>query len=137
MPLDTYINEPTLCLIGGKKISVSPLKVRQIPSFTRAVAPVMGLLTGGDMIAALGIAGDDLVKAVSIATNEPVDWLGDLDADDFVKLASTVLEVNADFFVHRLTPEITRASESLSKILGATLSPSSSVADSAGETAKT
>lgn len=137
MNLDTYINEPAVCLVGGKQIAVRPLKIKQIPAFTRAVAPVMGLLTGGDLLSAVGIAGDDLIKAVSIATHEPVEWLGDLEADDFVKLASTVLEVNADFFVRRLTPEINRASASLTRILGVTPSPSSLPVASVGETAPT
>jgi hypothetical protein len=137
MTLDTYINEPTLCQVGGKQIAVSPLKVRQIPAFTRAISPVMGPLMAGDILTAIAIAGDDLVRALSIATGEPVDWLGDLEADAFVKLASTVLEINADFFVRRLTPEITRVSESLSKILGATPLPPSLPEDWPGETAPT
>jgi hypothetical protein len=137
MNLDTYINQPTLCLVGGKTLSVSPLKVRQIPGFTRAISPVMGPLMAGEILTAVAVAGDDLVRAVSIATGEQVEWLGDLDADDFVKLASKVLEVNADFFVHRLTPVISQVSESLSRILGATHSPSSLPEDWPGESAQT
>ncbi len=137
MNLETYVPEIRHPLIGGKHVTVAPLKVRQIPSFTRAIAPVMVHLSSGDMVTAVAVAGDELIRAVAIATDESVEWLGELEADDFIRLASEVLEVNADFFVHRLTPAISRASGSLTRILGATPSPSSCQADSPGATAST
>ena len=135
--LTTYIPEVRHPMIGGKNVTVAPLKVRQIPAFTRAITPVMGLLTGGNLLAAVASAGDDLIQAVSIATDEPATWIGDLEADEFLQLAAKVLEVNADFFVHRVAPAMTNASQTLTRILGETGSLSSSAPDLAGPASST
>lgn len=137
--LNTYIPEIRHPLIGGKNVTVAPLKVRQIPPFVRAIGPAFGPVASGDIAAAVGLHGEALIEALAIATGEPADWLGDLDADEFMRLVSEVVEVNADFFVHRIAPML---SASVAKVTrtptpGATPSPSSSPADLAGKTATT
>lgn len=137
--LNTYVPEIRHPLIGGKTVTVAPLKVRQIPPFLRAAGPAAGLLFAGDLAGALGLHGEALIEAIAIATHEPADWLGDLDADEFLRLVGEVVEVNADFFAHRVSPALTATVDRLTSALtaGETPSPSSSPAGSAGTTAST
>lgn len=140
MTLETYFPEVRHPHIGGKNVTVAPLKMRQIQAFSRHVGPVASALMAGDLQAALVFHGEALIEAVAVATGESTDWLGDLDADEFVRLAGDVVEVNAGFFVHRVTPALNQTMERLMKALtptqtpGATPSPSYSAVASAGET---
>jgi len=137
--LNTYFPEVRHLLIGGKSVSVAPLKVRQIPPFMRAIGPAAALLFSGDMAGALAWHGEELIQAVAVATGEPAAWLGDLDADEFLRLVGEVVEVNADFFAHRVTPALEATVAKVTRTLtpGATPSQSSSPAASPGETAAT
>lgn len=138
MSLETYIPEVRRPVIGGKAVSVAPLKVRQIPAFARAVSPAAAALFAGDIAGAIGRHGESLIEAISIATGEPVEWLGDLEALDFMRLVADVVEVNADFFGRRMAPELSALVKRMTTaITGATPSPSSSPAVSDGETATT
>lgn len=139
MSLETYVYAASLVEAGGKHVAVSPLRVRQIPAFTRAISPIMGPLLAGDMLAAVSVGGEDLVRAIAIATGESEEWLGDLLPDEFIQLAAAVVEVNADFFVHRLAPTLSTAGARAMSALtdGATSSPTSSRTATAGQTPST
>lgn len=133
-PLDVYVVTPCEVAVAGKAVAVSPLRVRQIPAFARHVAPVAAFLMNGDLLAAVAAGGEDMVKALAVATGEPEDWLGDLLPDEFVALAAAVMEVNADFFVRRVAPALAAAGETMKTQMptaGETSSPSSSTTDTA------
>lgn len=101
----------------GRDVEISPLKVGQLPAFSRAVKPVAGSLSqaisGGGVDAALIMEimsqGEHLVEAISIATGVPTEELNDSTPDELVGLASMALKVNGDFFKGRLTPAILAA----------------------------
>lgn len=46
----------------------------------------------------IAVGGEDLVRAVAIATDQPEDWLGELLPDEFLALVTAVVDVNTDFF---------------------------------------
>lgn len=133
MSLDTFVTEPRMVAAGGKQVAVAPLRVRQIPPFARAIAPAMSAIAGGHMQDVIIAHGESLVRAVAIATGESEEWLGDLTADEFLALASAVVEVNADFFGQRVAPMLERAAQTMAQALsgvgantaGPTPSPSS------------
>lgn len=125
MALDTYVPEVRQLLVAGKTIACPPLRVRQIPAFTRAVAPILAPLLAGDWLRAVCDGGEDLVRAIAIATGETVEWLGELLPDELVTLAVAVTEVNADFFVRRVLPALTEAVATVTTTLGEMPSPSS------------
>ncbi len=101
----------------GRDIDITPLKVGQLPAFTRAIKPIAGALQGalsdGGMNAALIMEvlaeGEHLVEAISIATGVPAAELNESTPDELVGLASQALKVNGDFFKGRLTPAILAA----------------------------
>lgn len=94
--------------IAGEPLTINPLKVGQLPGFLRAITPVMQQISGDriDWWAVIGDRGGDLLSAIAIAVGKPREWVDDLDADDAVLLASTVIEVNADFFTRKVMPRL-------------------------------
>lgn len=126
--LETYVPTAKTATAGGKAIAILPLRVRQLPAFAAAIAPAAGMLSERNLLAAVARHGPSLIEAVSIATGEPVDWLGDLLPDEFVALVADVIEVNADFFVRRVNPALHQAEAMLVSLMtrtsGATPSPS-------------
>jgi len=135
MPLETYVPEIRQFDVAGRVVAIAPLKVRQIPAFTRAISPVLGPLAAGDVLTAVAVGGEDLTRAVGIATGEDEAWLGELNADDFLLLAAAVIEVNADFFARRVLPALTAATERTQAILGAMPLPSSAATGTSTATA--
>lgn len=104
---------------GGQTLAITPLRVGQIPGFARAIRPLVPQLgaSGTDWFELLAEHGDALIEALRIATGLGRHDLAELPPDEFVELAAAVMEVNADFFVRRLTPALSRAAEGLTGIL--------------------
>ncbi|MGB5583691.1 MAG: hypothetical protein WBO93_08865 [Gammaproteobacteria bacterium] len=120
--LSEIICEGKLIEINGGSLIITPLKVRELPAFTRALQPIiepLGQIMGGAVsqggLVSLMAEGEHLIDAVVIASREPDEWVNDLELDDFILLAMAVMEVNADFFARRLMPMMEKV---LSKAAG-------------------
>lgn len=105
--LDTLI--PTARTVEG--IEVKPLVVRQISPFTKALKKLpqdvlTGIETGVVDFTAIAEHCDVFAEAVAIATDAKRERIGDLHPDALVALVGAVLEVNLDFFVRRLAPQL-------------------------------
>ena len=106
--------------IAGERLSILPIKTRELPGMMKAIAPILAEIQGGDILGALSANADSLVAAVAIGSRKDRAWVDDLDLDDLVALAGAVLEVNADFFVHRVLPGLTKAVEGVTGAVGQT-----------------
>jgi hypothetical protein len=107
-PIETSI------VIAGEMIELTPIKIGELPAFSRAVQPLaIHLSASPDWLALIAEHGDTLINALVIATRRPREWITALELDDAVRLASTVFEVNADFFIQRLLPSVTEAAARL------------------------
>lgn len=106
--LDILVPTPVELVIAGETLTLSPLKVGQLPAFLRAVNPVLPLLTAGDVdwLALFGNRGDDLLRAIAIAAGKPREWVDNLAADEALLLVAKVIEVNADFFTRTVLPRL-------------------------------
>lgn len=106
--LDTLVPQATEVVIGGETVRLSPLKVGQLPSFLRAISPVMQQISSADIdwLSLFGERGDDLLSAIAIAVGKPRAWVDDLAADEAILLAAKVIEVNADFFTRTVMPRL-------------------------------
>ena len=101
---------PASVKIAGEHIELTPLKVGEVPAFARAVQPIAASLSASpDWLAILAEHGEAVISALAIATRRPVDWVAGLDLDEAVRLAEVVFGVNADFFIRRLLPSVTKA----------------------------
>lgn len=124
--------------VGGRTITVTPLRLRQLPGFTKAMQPFAPALLAEKWLAVASDHADELADALAIATGEPRDFIADLTLDDVIKLAREVVVMNADFFARRVMPEIKAAMIDVQRVLTAAAgqqpSPSSSNADTPSTT---
>lgn len=101
-------------VIGDETLEITPLRVGELPSFARAVQPIAGRLsTDPDWLRLLAEDGDAVLQALAIACRRPITWVAGLAIDEAIRLAEAVFAANADFFLRRVVPEITRASAGL------------------------
>jgi len=97
---------------------VTPIRMGNLQAFTQAIKPiasdVLDAMEGsGDLLTTIELHGERMIEAVQIATGVPRPELDSMMADDFVRLASAVIEVNADFFISRLLPAMKQEVETL------------------------
>lgn len=116
--LQQMIPETVEVTVGGETLAIGPIKLRQLSKVVRHVGGIVqffkheeidfdGLLAGGS---------EDLAAALSAATDKPVDWIGELNLDEVVRLTRAVVEVNADFFARTVLPEVEKAQTALSSL---------------------
>lgn len=127
--LSKLLPQPVELKIGGKILALTPLKVGELPAFSRAVAPVIAVVDSErvDLIGLLAEHTETVVTAVSIAVRAPREWINELTVGELVLLAAKVIEVNADFFTRGVMPSVTQALGTLSALTPAATagSPSS------------
>lgn len=97
------------------------------------LAALRAELAAGDIVGALLRHADAVIAATAIGARVDRAWLEAQTPDVLVELASRVLEVNADFFVQRVMPALTAASERIARIASGGMpgSPGSSAPGSA------
>jgi len=113
--LEVFVPVPRKLTVKGVKFSITPLPVRKIPAFAKAVRPVAPWIMQGDLTSALFHNQTAMFEAIAVATDVDVGWIGDLHGADFMKLAGAVFEVNADFFVRHVLPLARVANEEILK----------------------
>jgi len=116
----TEIIEPkqVKATINEIEYDIKPLKIGQIPAFTRAIKPAIASFTWNnddeaenldvDIVALIGEHGDGIMEATAIATGAPLEDVQDMEIDEFAEVVADVLAVNADFFTRRLTTVATK-----------------------------
>ena len=119
---------PKTLMVGGETLDITPLKVGELPAFARAVRSIAGKLGHDpDWLRLLSEDGEAVIMALAIACRRPPEWVSGLALDDAIRLAEAVFCANADFFIRRVVPEITRVSQTISTLIpGQTPSPDSS-----------
>ncbi len=115
--------------LDGRGLTVTPVRLGQLPAFVRAVEPFAKQLASGplDLVGLLAEHGVRVISALEAATGQPREWIESLALDDAVRLAAAVLEVNADFFVQRVLPSITDALQKIESISPLNSAPGSSI----------
>lgn len=116
----SVVFEPTTqtVTIGQDQITVTPIRIGKLQAFTQAIKPiasdVLDAMEGsGDLLTTIELHGDRMIEAVQVATGLERGKLDEMLPDDFVRLTSAVVEVNADFFIKRLLPAMKQEVESL------------------------
>ena len=116
---------PTQVSAGGEMVEITPLRVGELPAFLRAVQPVASRLAGDiDWITLFAEQGEAVLEVVALACRREKSWVAGLAVDDAIRLAEAAVEVNADFFIRRVAPELSRIAQALAtRIAGLTPSP--------------
>lgn len=120
--------KPVTITINDREITVTLVKVKNLPEFIRAVEPIAQNLASGDFMAALSLHAENFIEATALGADVERQWLDTQEIDSLFELAGAVLAVNADFFVQRLTPALVAAAEKFALMIpGMTSSLPSSV----------
>jgi hypothetical protein len=108
---DAFPPTPQTLAIAEIELAITPIRVGEIPALLAAVRPFAHRLVDGDpdWLELLADHGEELIKAIAVASRQPQDWVAALTMDDAIRLATTLFEVNADFFVQRVVPTIQHA----------------------------
>ena len=134
--LSDIFPEPETVRIDGELIEITPLRVKQIGAFSRAIRPLAGDIgrllekseqldsraTTDFILRMVGSHTDEVIEAVAIATGKPADWVGDLMPDDLCFLVLKIIEVNADFFASRLAPGLEMVLNKTAQSIGSIVS---------------
>ncbi len=108
--LDVLCPRPRRVAAGGRTVEVTPIRVRELAAFARAIEPLAAELAAGlDLPRLLAQHTGALVDAVAVGARVEAEWVEGLGLDELLDLAEAVLEVNTDFFVRRLAPRLTQA----------------------------
>lgn len=116
--LDLLAGGPRVVLeVGGAVITVSPIRVRELGAFTRAVQPILGEvrheLQGGDFAsAAMRLAAyhdEHVVDIVAVGARQEREWVLDRSVPELLELVGAVFAVNTDFFVRAVMPALQAA----------------------------
>lgn len=109
--------QPLILSLGGETLEVTPLRIGELPGFARAVKPIAAhLSTQPDWMLILAEDGEALIQALAIACRRSPEWLAALSLDEAIQVAEAVFEVNADFFIQRVVPQLQRVSQRLGNL---------------------
>lgn len=106
--LNAFPSEPVTIEIAEEALEITPIKVGEIPRILVAIKSFADLLMVDDIdwIAVITQHGEQLLAAMAIAARKPQAWIDALSLDEAVLLATTLFEVNSDFFVQRVAPAL-------------------------------
>ena len=128
--LEAALGGPARTLtVAGRALTLTPLRVGELPAFITAVAPLLTALSahaGRDTEALWSLAvhqPEALLNATCLAARVERAWLDERELDEAITLAAACVEVNADFFVHRLAPAIKTAGTRLIGLMSSPASP--------------
>lgn len=130
--LETLVPHPVEVEAGGKTIAITPIRVKELPAFMRAVESLFGAAaSGADIAALLALNTDAVIEAAAIGARQPRSFIDSLDLDELIDVAAAVLEVNADFFARRVAPRLAATSKTLEALVdGLSSMPASAPPDS-------
>lgn len=106
--LEKLIPSSVEIAIKDEVLNIEPLKIGQLPTFLRAITPVIQQLTASQInwLALFGEHGEALLSAMAIALRKPRAWVDELSADEAILVTAKVIEVNADFFAKTVIPRV-------------------------------
>ncbi len=114
--------------LGGETLTVTPIRAGKLPAFIRAVRQIVPHLAQEqiDFMALIDEGGEHLLDAVALALGKPRAFVDALDAAELIRAVRCMIEVNVDFFIYRLLPEVAAAARKVQEIRGRISSSASS-----------
>jgi hypothetical protein len=117
--------------LGTRVITVREVRMKHLGAFTRACAPFLkefDHLNPEDEFALFKVISEHaeaMVVAASLVSDAPKEFLEQLKPDDFFKIGAKVIQVNGNFFVRQLAPQLIKFAQGMS-LVGTMLSSASS-----------
>lgn len=111
-PFAAFPSQPITLEIVGESLSITPIRVGEVPALLATIQPFADQLASAelDWLAILSTHGTALLRTLALASRQSQAWIDELPIDAAIALATTLFEVNADFFVQRVKPAVQEAS---------------------------
>lgn len=107
--LSTIIPAPQSKEIAGVIFEFSPIRVSKISRLAAAITPIFHLFNESgkiDLIAAVIGYSEHCLNVLEVLTGQSRAWVDELDLADTVELLTLFLEVNVDFLLQRVLPQL-------------------------------
>lgn len=124
---DVIPTSPAVFVLGdGRELAIKPYTIGQLPEVLKQASAIFesGALSGDDPNWGAVVAAhtDKATRLVSISAGVPLDQVEAMAIDEFSDLLALVVEVNADFFIHRVAPKLEQITARLEQLAGRKLS---------------
>lgn len=117
--LEKLIPQPVNLTVGDETLQVLPIKARQLTAMLQACSSFYHLLDVEgevDISELLFQGGESVLDAVAIGIGRTREWVDELDMADLIRVATRVIEVNADFFIQAVLPEMEKAKQRMASL---------------------
>jgi hypothetical protein len=131
--LNTLVGNTEPLVVAGKTIVPRTIRMKQLPKVIELVEPMKSILFKGKPdrnktkvaetidLTSLVVRHSHTLCLLIAEIQSPADptvneeWIGDLEPDQMIKLTKAVVEVNLDFFIQKVVPELSTALAGLNK----------------------
>ena len=114
----TFPPAPVVVQLSCGALELTPVRLGELPRLLAVVRPYADAISAEpDWLDLLARHGNGVLELLALTTRRERAWVDDLSLDDAVQLAAAVFEVNADFFVRRVVPGITRSADQLAPLI--------------------
>ncbi len=112
-----FFPTPTVITIRDRKIEIKPIPVKNLSKVAKLVSPIISEIGSGSVSLSTIIENaDNIIELSSLVCNIDKEWVGELDASELLQIIMPVVEVNIDFFVHKMAPELEKVAQRISQI---------------------
>lgn len=112
--LAAIIPATNLIVIAGVSIPVRQIKMGALPDVLRALQPIAHMLMQPEKLnipSMFMLYADECLTLITVLSGQPRAWVDDLEVDEGLMLFTAFLEVNADFFIRQVLPQLAGALE--------------------------
>lgn len=114
---DAIAPEPIRVQFRGESIDLTPLRIGDLPAFSRLVRPAIAEFSGDrhpewadneDLMVAdmTDLHGEAILEAAAIASGRDVEWIrGAESTGEIMGLITAIVEINRDFFYRSIRAE--------------------------------
>lgn len=97
---------------AGVDIAIRQIKIGALPDVLLAIQPLAHMLTQADKLnipSMFMLYAEDCLNLTVVLSGQPRSWVNDLELDEGIQLFTDLLEVNADFFIQKVLPQLVGA----------------------------
>lgn len=108
--------------IHDANLTIKPFKFGELSKVIKLTDGLLGAVVGAmkykqDIVyvikTIIGDNGDQVAELLALSSKQSVEWVNDLEVDEAIELFTAVIEVNADFFIRKVLPQMTNHMASL------------------------
>ena len=109
----------TTLTVAGKDIAIRQFKVGRLPLVLRTLQPISHMLMNRepgqsiDFGSLFMLYADDSLSLLAALADQSRAWVDELELDEAITLFTALLEVNTDFFIQKVLPQLSGAVQAL------------------------